>query len=103
LPEPDPEPCEATLRSVTGPKVLTLTEANEYGCADDLDALSALADVARRATMRRAGFLISKMRYQAIQIRTPKQTGLSLDLARHSVEMCRHPRRGLESAPGIWL
>ena len=41
------------------------------------------------------------MRYQAIQIRTPMQTGLSLDLARHSVEMCRHLRRGLESVPRI--
>src|SRR5258708_10210388 len=159
----DPAACEATLRSVTGPKLLTLTEANEYGCAYDLDALSALADVARRtgarihldgarlaaaccslglsprdvvaaarpdalslgltkvgamstdaaiffdtslpqnwrATMRRAGFLSSKMRYQSIQIRTLMQTGLWLDLARHSVEMCRHLRRGLESAPGI--
>jgi threonine aldolase len=159
----DPEACEAALRSVTGPKLLTLTQANEHGCAYDSAALSALADVARRtgarihldgarlaaaccslglaprdvvaaarpdalslgltkvgamstdaaiffdkslpqdwrATMRRAGFLSSKMRYHSIQIRTLMQTGLWLDLARHSVEMCRHLRRGLESAPGI--
>jgi threonine aldolase len=159
----DPAACEAALRRVTGPKVLTLTQANEYGCAYDLDALSALADVARRtgaylhldgarlaaaccalglsprdvisaarphalslglskvgamstdaailfdtslppnwrATMRRAGLLISKMRYQSIQIRTLMQSGLWLDLARHSVEMCRYLRRGLQSAPGV--
>jgi threonine aldolase len=159
----DPTACEAALKNVTGPKVLTLTQANEYGCAYDLDALSALADVARRtgahlhldgarfaaaccalglaprdviaaarpdalslglskvgamstdaaiffdtslprnwrATMRRAGFLISKMRYQSIQIRTLMQTGLWLDLARHSVEMLRYLRRGLQTAPGI--
>jgi threonine aldolase len=65
------------------------------------DKVMRVAARRRRATMRRAGFLISKMRYQAIQIRTPMQTGLSLDLACHSVEMCRHLRRGLESAPGI--
>jgi threonine aldolase len=159
----DPAACESTLRSVTGPKVLTLTQANEHGCAYSLDALSALADVARRtgasihldgarlaaaccalglspreiisaarphalslglskvgamstdaavlfdtglppdwrATMRRTGLLISKMRYQSIQIRTLMQSGLWLDLARHSVEMCRHLRRGLHDAPGV--
>jgi threonine aldolase len=159
----DPSTCEAALRDVAGPKVLTLTQANEYGCAYDRDALSALGDVARRngarlhldgarlaaaccaldlsprdmiaaarpdalslglskvgamntdaavffdsslppnwrATMRRAGLLISKMRYPSIQIRTLMQAGLWLELARHSVEMCRYLRRGLQPTPGI--
>lgn len=159
----DPTVCEAALRDVDGPKVLTLTQANEYGCAYDRDALSELGDLARRtgarlhldgarlaaaccaldlsprdmiaaarpdalslglskvgamstdaavffdtglppdwrATMRRAGLLISKMRYPSIQIRTLMQAGLWLDLARHSVEMCRYLRRGLQSAPGV--
>ena len=64
------------------------------------DRVMRVAARRRRATMRRAGFLISKMRYQAIQIRTPMQAGLSLDLARHS-SRCVGILRRLESAPGI--
>jgi threonine aldolase len=159
----DPAACEAILRSLAGPKLLTLTQANEYGCAYDLSALSELSHVARRtgarmhidgarfaaaccalgisprdivaaarpdalslgltkvgaistdaaiffdpslpqdwrATMRRAGFLISKMRYQSIQIGILLNTGLWLDLARHGVDMARHLRQGLESARGV--
>jgi threonine aldolase len=159
----DPTKCEAALREISGPKLLTVTQANEYGRAYDLQTLSALADVARRtgarlhldgarlapaccatgaspreviaalrpdslslgltkvgamstdvaiffqlklpddwrATMRRLGLLSSKMRYQSTQIHTLLKNGLWLNLARHSVEMSRYLRRGLESAPGV--
>jgi threonine aldolase len=159
----DPATCEARLRSIAGPKVLTLTQANEYGRSYDLETLSSLAGVARRngafvhldgarlaasccaidasprdiiaalrpdsmsvgltktgamstdvaiffasdfpadwrATMRRSGFLMSKMRYQSTQIMTLMKNGLWLDLARRSVDMSRRLRQGLESAPGV--
>jgi len=159
----DPASCEAALRNVSGPKLLTLTQANEYGCAYDLPSLAALSDTARRtgarlhldgarlaaaccaldisprdvvaaarpdalalgltkvgamssdaaiffgaslpqdwrATMRRSGFLSSKMRYQSIQIHILMRTGLWLELARHSVEMSQRLRQGVESAPGV--
>jgi threonine aldolase len=48
----DPASCEVALRSVSGPKLLTLTQANEYGCAYDLPTLAALSEVARRAGAR---------------------------------------------------
>lgn len=159
----DPGSCETALRGMTGPKVLTLTQANEYGRAYDLRTLSEFADAAHRTgshlhldgarlapaccalgisprdvvaaakpdalslgltkvgamstdaaifftaslprdwriTMRRAGILNSKMRYQSAQIRILMETGLWIDLAHHSVEMARHLKQGLESAPGV--
>lgn len=159
----DPATCETALGGARGPKLLTLTQANEYGCAYDLPALTALSDVARatgarvhldgarlaaaccaldvaprdviaaarpdalalgltkvgaastdaaiffapslpdgwRATMRRCGFLNSKMRYQSMQIQILMRSGLWLELARHAVEMAQRLKQGLEQAPGV--
>jgi len=159
----DRAPLERALDELRGPAVLTLTQANEFGCAYDLETLAIFgalahrrgvrvhidgarlaaacqatgtspADVVRsaeadalslgltkvgamdtdaaiffsnalpdgwRTTMRRAGFLTSKARYQSAQIRTLLEDGLWLRLADRSVAMAQRLRAGLETSPNV--
>jgi threonine aldolase len=154
---------EKALDELRSPAVLTLTQANEFGCAYDLETLAALGALAHRrgvrvhidgarlaaacgatgtspaevvnsaaadalslgltkvgamdtdvaiffsgslpddwrSTMRRAGFLTSKARYQSMQIHALLKNGLWLQLADHAVSMARRLRAGLETSPGV--
>jgi threonine aldolase len=154
---------EKALDELRGPAVLTLTQANEFGCAYDLETLATLGALAHRrgvrvhldgarlaaacratgtspaqvvssaeadalslgltkvgamdtdaaiffsdslpddwrATLRRAGFLMSKARYQSAQIRALLDSGLWLRLADHAVAMAQRLRAGLEKSPSV--
>jgi threonine aldolase len=154
---------DKALHELRGPAVLTLTQANEFGCAYDLETLATLSALAHRrgvrvhvdgarlaaacratgtspeeiisstkpdalslgltkvgamdtdaaiffsdslpddwrSTMRRAGFLTSKARYQSAQICTLLIDGLWLRLADHAMAMAQRLRARLEKSPSV--